>query len=120
MILLAVRWYLRYAFFYRDLEELLAERGINVDHVILFRWVQRFTPELIGAARPRRHAVGDRWFVDETFVKISRVWRYVYRARLDHRRVRIQTQGYFLGQAVLHLVAPRRRSSPTGHRPCRT
>ena len=55
MILLAVRWYLRYGLSYRDLEELLAERGIDVDHVTLFRWVQRFTPLLIDAARPCRH-----------------------------------------------------------------
>ena len=52
VILLAVRWYLRYGLSYRDLEELLAERGIEVDHVTLYRWVQRFTPLLIDAARP--------------------------------------------------------------------
>ena len=79
VILLAVRWYLRYGLSYRDLEELLAERGIEVDHVTLFRWVQRFTPLLVNAARPCRHAVGRRWFVDETNVKVG-VWRYVYRA----------------------------------------
>ncbi len=77
---MAVRWYLRYSLSYRDLEELLAERGIDVDHVTLFRWVQRFTPELIDAARPGRHLAGDRWFVDETYVKVAGVWRYVYRA----------------------------------------
>ncbi len=55
VILLAVRWYLRYGLSYRDLEELLAERGIEVDHVTLYRWVQRFTPLLIDAARPVRH-----------------------------------------------------------------
>ena len=87
VILLAVRWYLRYGLSYRDLEELLAERGIDVDHVTLFRWVQRFTPELIDAARPRRHSVGDRWFVDETYVKVSGVWRYVYRAVDQHGQV---------------------------------
>ena len=78
--MLAVRWYLRYGLSYRDLEELLAERGIDVDHVTLYRWVQRFTPELIEAARPGRHLAGDRWFVDETYVKVAGVWRYVYRA----------------------------------------
>ena len=51
-----------------------------MDHVTLFRWVQRFTPELIDAARPRRHATRDRWFVDKTYVKVNGVWRYVYRA----------------------------------------
>jgi transposase, IS6 family len=80
VILLAVRWYLRFGLSYRDLEELLAERGIEVDHVTLYRWVQRFTPLLIDAARPCRHAVGDRWFVDETYVKVAGTWRYVYRA----------------------------------------
>jgi len=69
VILLAVRWYLRYGLSYRDLEELLAERAIEVDHVTLYRWVQRFTPLLIDAARPVRHLAGDRWFVDETYVK---------------------------------------------------
>jgi IS6 family transposase len=80
VILIAVRWYLRYGLSYRDLEELLAERGIEVGHVTLFRWVQRFTPLLVDAARPCRHSTGDRWFVDETYVKVSGSWRYVYRA----------------------------------------
>lgn len=87
VILLAVRWYLRYGLSYRDLEELLAERGIAVDHVTLFRWVQRLTPELIDAARPSRHAVGDRWFVDETYVKVIGIWRYAYRAVDQHGQV---------------------------------
>jgi len=80
VILLAVRWYLRYGLSYRDLEELLAERGIEVDHVTLFRWVQRFTPILADAARPCRHRVGGHWFVDETYVKVPGTWRYIYRA----------------------------------------
>jgi IS6 family transposase len=80
VILLAVRWYLRYGLSYRDLEELLAERGIGVDHVTLYRWVQRFTPQLVDAARPSRHCGGDRWWVDETYVKVSGQWRYLYRA----------------------------------------
>jgi transposase, IS6 family len=80
IIVLAVRWYLRYGLSYRDVEELLGERGIEVDHVTVFRWVQRFAPLLVDAARPCRHAVGDRWFVDETYVKVAGRWRYVYRA----------------------------------------
>jgi transposase, IS6 family len=66
VITLAVRWYLRFGRSYPDVEELLAERGIEVDHVTVYRWVQRFTPLLIDAARPCRHAARDRWFVDET------------------------------------------------------
>jgi IS6 family transposase len=87
VIMLAVRWYLRYGLSYRDLEELLGERGVNVDHVTLFRWVQRFTPILIDTAVPYRYAVGDRWFVDETYVKVAGVWRYVYRAIDDDGQV---------------------------------
>jgi transposase-like protein len=87
VIILAVRWYLRYGLSYRDLEELLAERGVEVDHVTLFRWVHRFTPLLVDAARPCRHAVSGRWFVDETYVKVSGVWRYVYRAVDDQGQV---------------------------------
>src|SRR5690242_20012088 len=79
VISLAVRWYLRYGLSYRDVVELLAERGITVDHVTIYRWVQRFTPEFIEAARPCRHAPGDRWFVDETYVKVAGTWTYLYR-----------------------------------------
>jgi transposase, IS6 family len=75
-----VRWYLRYGLSYRDVEELLAERGIEVDHVTVYRWVQRFTPLLIDAARPCRHCPGDRWYVDETYVKVAGRWVYLYRA----------------------------------------
>ena len=62
--MVAVRWYLRYGLSYRDMEELVPERGVVVDHVIVYRWVPRFTPLLIDAARPCRHTPGDRWFVD--------------------------------------------------------
>jgi transposase-like protein len=74
VIAVAVRWYLRYGLSYRDVEELLAERGIDVDHVTVYRWVQTFTPVFIDAARPGRHATGNRWFVDETYVKVAGRW----------------------------------------------
>jgi transposase-like protein len=80
VIVVAVRWYMRYGLSYRDVEELFAERGIEVDHVTVYRWVQRFSPLLADAARFARHAQGDRWVVDETYVKVNGVWRYVYRA----------------------------------------
>ena len=80
VILVAVRWYLRYGLSYRDVEELLAERRIDVDHVTIYRWVQRFTPLLANAARFARHSPGDRWYVDETYVKVGGRWRYVHRA----------------------------------------
>ena len=93
VIVLAVRWYLRFALSYRDVEELLAERGLDVDHVTIYRWVQRFTPLLADAARPCRHAVGDRWQVDETYVKVAGpVALCLPRdrpVRAGHRRVRL-------------------------------
>jgi transposase, IS6 family len=80
VIVVAVRWYLRFGLSYHDVEELLAERGVEVDHVTIHRWVQRFTPVLADAARPWRHHVGDRWSVDETYVKVAGRRRYGYRA----------------------------------------
>ncbi len=87
VISVAVRWYLRYGLSYRDVEELLAERGVTVDHVTVYRWVQRFTPEFIEAARLCRHAPGDRWFVDETYLKVAGKWTYLYRAVDQHGQV---------------------------------
>ncbi|MEU7876538.1 IS6 family transposase [Dactylosporangium sp. NPDC049140] len=80
VIVVAVRLYLRYTLSYRDVEELLLERGVEADHVTVFRWVQRCTPLLADAARWCRHAPGDRWCTDETYVKVNGVWRYIYRA----------------------------------------
>lgn len=96
IIVLAVRWYLRFGLSYRDVEELLAERGIEVDHVTVYRWVQPFTPVLAGAARPCCHEVGDRWNVDETYVRVAGRWRYAYRA-IDQ-----------YGQVIDVSVSPRR------------
>jgi transposase-like protein len=87
VITVAVRWYLRYGLSYRDVEELLAERGVEVDHVTVYRWVQRFAPLFADAARFARYSPGDRWFVDETYVKVNGVWRYVYRAVDQHGQV---------------------------------
>ena len=86
VIVLAVRWYLRFGLSYRDVQELLTERGIEVDHVTIYRWVLRFTPLLADAARPCRHRVGDRWQVDETYMKVAGRWRYVYRASTSSGR----------------------------------
>jgi len=60
---------------FRDVEESLAERGVQVDHVTVYRWVQRFTPLFADAARFCQHSPGDRWFVDETYIKVAGVWR---------------------------------------------
>ncbi len=80
IILVCVRWYLRYALSYRDLEELMQERGLSVDHTTIYRWVQHYAPELEKRCRPFLKATSDSWRVDETYVKVKGVWMYLYRA----------------------------------------
>jgi transposase, IS6 family len=80
VILCAVRWYLRYAWSYRDVEERLRERGVWVDHTTVFRWVQRYAPELDQQCRPSLRATTDSYRVDETYIKIKKQWPYLYRA----------------------------------------
>ena len=80
IILCAVRWYLRYSLSLRDVEELLVERGLGADHTTVWRWVQRYAPEL--EQRMRRHlkSTNKSWRVDETYIKIKGRWCYLYRA----------------------------------------
>lgn len=80
IILLAVRWYLRYSLSLRDVEELLAERGLEVDHTTIWRWVQRYAPELQQRLRSHRQPTNDSWRVDETYVRVKGKWVYLYRA----------------------------------------
>jgi transposase, IS6 family len=75
-----VRWYLRYALSYRAVEELMRERGVVVDHTTVFRWVQRYAPELDKRCRPWLKATNDPYRVDETHIKIKKHWYYLYRA----------------------------------------
>jgi len=83
IILWAVRWYCRYGLSYRDVEEMLTERGVPVDHSTVYRWVQRYGPELDQRTRWYRQ-VGDwraqSWRVDETYLRIGGRWCYLYRA----------------------------------------
>jgi putative transposase len=80
VILMGVRWYLRYKLSYRDIEELMAERGIAVDHATLNRWVVRFSPFLAAEARHHCCPVGRSWRLDETYIKVRGQWKYLYRA----------------------------------------
>jgi transposase, IS6 family len=80
IIVLCVRWYLRYSLSYRDLEEMMRERGLSVDHTTIYRWVQHYAPELEKRSRPHLKATNDSWRVDETYIKIKGTWTYLYRA----------------------------------------
>jgi IS6 family transposase len=80
MILLNVRWYCRYSLSYRDLEEMMAERGVAVDHSTINRWVLKFAPELDKRMRPFLNPTTDSWRVDETYIKVKGEWKYLYRA----------------------------------------
>src|SRR6202453_3225417 len=83
-IVCAVRWYLRYSLSLRDVEELLEERGLNVDHTTVWRWVQYYGPELEQRLRRYRKATNKSWRVDETYVRVKGRWCYLYRA-IDSR-----------------------------------
>jgi IS6 family transposase len=80
IILMCVSWYLRYTLSYRDLEEIMLERGVHVDHTTIYRWVQHYAPELKKRCRPHLRATTDSWKVDETYIKVKKEWKYLYRA----------------------------------------
>jgi transposase-like protein len=79
-IVLNVRWYCRYPLSYRDLEELMAERGVEVDHSTIHRWVLSYAPELDKRIRPDLNPTNDSWRVDETYIQVKGEWKYLYRA----------------------------------------
>lgn len=89
IILLRVRWYLRYSLSYRDLEEMMRGRGLQVDHTTIYRWVQRYAPELERRCRPHLKPTTDSWRVDETYIKVKGEWMYLYRAVDSQRSTRI-------------------------------
>ncbi|SCZ00130.1 Transposase (or an inactivated derivative) [Microvirga guangxiensis] len=80
VILLCVRWYLAYSLSLRDLEEMMAERGISVDHATVHRWIIRYSPELLERFNRRKRSVSWKWHVDETDIKVRGRWTYLYRA----------------------------------------
>src|ERR1700720_2422829 len=80
VIVCAVRWYLRFSLSYRDVEELLMERGLPADHTTIWRWVQRYAPELNKRCRRELKPTNGSWRVDETYICQGGSWRYLYRA----------------------------------------
>jgi IS6 family transposase len=85
IILWAVRWYCRYGISYRDLEQMMGERGVPVDHSTIYRWVQKYAPEIEKRLRWQwRRPQSTSWRVDETYVKVRGTWVYLYRALDKH------------------------------------
>jgi IS6 family transposase len=118
IILLCVRWSLRYNLSYRDLEEMIAERGLKVDHSTICRWVQDYAPELEKRVKPQLKPTTDSWRVDETYVKVKGEWVYLYRAvdsdgntlefRLSAKRDAAAAEAFFRKALdAPHTVQPR-------------
>ena len=96
MILQSLRWYLAYALSYRDIEEMMAERGFSVDHSTINRWVLHYSPQLDATFQHKKKRVGMRWRMDETDIKVKGEWKYYYRA-VDKQ-----------GQTIDFLLSPTR------------
>src|ERR1700719_1969195 len=105
VILLAVGWYLRFSLSYRDVEELLAERGLRADHVTVSRRGQRYAPGPERRLRSRLNSTNDSWRVDETYIRVKGKWVYLYRA-VDSTEATID----FLLSARRDTPARRRRN----------
>ena len=115
VILWGMRWYVAYPISYRQLEEMMQERGVEVDHSTLNRWVVKYVPILDKQFRERKRPVGSSWRMDETYVRIKGVWKYLYRAvdkagatvdfLLTAKRDR-KAALRFLRKAIGHNVAP--------------
>ena len=80
IIVTCVRWYLRFSLSLRDVEELMAERGLSIDHTTVWRWTQRYAPEVQRRLRGHVKPKGSTWHMDETFVRIAGRWMYLFRA----------------------------------------
>ena len=84
IILLCVRWYLKYALSYRNLSEIMLERGLSGDHTTIYRWVMIYAPQIEKRSRKYLNSTNDSWRVDETYIKVKGKWKYLYRAVDSH------------------------------------
>jgi len=128
IILFAVYSKLKFGLSYREVEELLQMRGVNIDHSTIQRWVFKFTPYIIHKVRSNKHQVGKRWRMDETYIKVKGQWRYLYRAvdkqgntvdfLLTKRRQRMSAQSFLIkaieGNGVPEIINIDKSGSNTG------
>jgi transposase-like protein len=96
IILWAVRWYLQFLISYRDLERIFSDRGIQVDHTTLFRWIQAYAPELEKRIRPHLRMTNGSWRVDETYIRVNGEWVCVD-APLNARKIITRDLGTAIG-----------------------
>ena len=106
-----VRWYCKYGISYRDLEEMMQERGLSIDHTTLYRWVMRYAPEIHKRLAWYKRRYASRWHIDETYIKVKGEWKYLYRAiddqgntidfYLSHRR-NMKAAKRFLKKLIKH------------------
>lgn len=116
VILQCVRWYCKYGISYRDLEEMMAERGLSIDHTTLYRWVQHYAPELNKRLSWYKQRYSRRWYLDETYIKVRGEWKYLYRAIDEHGN----TLDFYLShrrnaKAAKRFIKKLLKASPDGH-----
>ena len=106
VILLCLRWYLAYGLSLRNLKEMMAERGISVDHFTIHRWVVHFSPWLLKRYNLRKRKVTGKWHMDETYIKVRGQWMYLYRA-IDNLARTMPKQMSSRGRTLFFILVSR-------------
>ncbi|CDZ76649.1 Transposase IS66 family protein [Legionella massiliensis] len=99
VIMQCVRWYCKYGISYRDLEEMMKERGLEIAHTTVYRWVQHYAPELKKRLEWYKKRYSNRWHLDETYIRVKGEWKYLYRA-IDERG---NTIDFYLSEVLLKV-----------------
>ena len=108
IIVTCVRWYLRFCLSLRDVEELILERGLSVDHTTIWRWTQRYGPEVYGRLQGEVKRKSTTWHMDETFVRIAGRWMYLFRAVDGHGQITLTPRWWnFSAKAAPSSLSPR-------------